>query len=239
MKEDIEQYIADAIIERPYGFSVGNEHFYLYPVTLGKIFLLQRLIEALEVNQKNLQVDVSAETLRLAERKKDVCLTIIAYHTCKTSDEIHDSLLIANRKELFAKEFTKEDVAALMMIVLSSDKTSLFMKHLGIDKEQDRLAIVMRMKSGGDKNNLTFGGVSQFGSLLDAACERYGWTKEYVVWGIDYTSLRLMLADKITSVYITDEERKKLPASVLNKNEETIKADDPKNKALIQSMDWR
>lgn len=226
-------------MERPYGFSVGEKHFFLYPVTLGKMFLLQRLIASLEVNTKNMQADVSAEALRLVNSKKGECLTIIVYHTCKTPEEIFDSELVAERKFLFGEALSTEDLAALMMVVLSSDKTTSFFKHLGLDKEQDRLASVMKMKNKGDKNNLSFGGLSQFGTLLDMACERYGWTKQYVVWGIDYASLRLMLADKITSVYVTDDERKKLPASVMNKDAHTIKADDPRNRELIQSMNWK
>ena len=237
--DDIDQYIADALIEKPYGFSVGKEHFYLYPVTLGKIFLEKRLIELLEVNHKYLKTNVSAEALRLARTKKDVCLTIITYHTCKKKDEVYDTELVAKRKALFGRELSFEDIAALMMVVLSADKTDSFIKHLGISKEQERLATVMRIKGKDDKNNLMFGGLSQFGTLLDAACERYGWTKEYVVWGIDYTSLRLMLSDKITSVYVTDEELKKIPKSISQKNEEVIKADDAKNMNTIKNMNWK
>lgn len=237
--DDIDQYIADSLIGKPYGFSVGKEHFYLYPVTLGKMFLERRLIQALEVNSKYLKTNVSAEAIRLARTKKDVCLTIITYHTCKTKDEVFNTELVSKRKALFGKELSYEDIAALMMVVLFADKTESFIKCLGIDKEQERLATVMRIKRKGEKNNLTFGGLSQFGTLLDAACERYRWTKDYVVWGIDYTSLRMMLSDKITSVYVTDEELKHLPKSVLVGGNATIKADDPKNKELIQSMDWK
>ena len=37
----IEMDIADTIMERPYEFHIGEEmQFYLYPATLGKIYLL-------------------------------------------------------------------------------------------------------------------------------------------------------------------------------------------------------
>lgn len=241
MKEEkeIEQYIADAIMGRPYGFSVKDKHFYLYPLTLGKMCLLQRQIEKLEINQKNMQIDVSLEALRLAKEKKDDCLTIICYHTCKTPDELFDTLLVSDRKQFFEKELTEEDIAALMIIVLTSEKTSMLIKHLGIDKEQERVADIMRIKEKENNNNVTFGGKSQFGTLIDSACERYGWTKEYVVWGIDFTSLRLMLADKVNSIYLSDEELKKIPRNLLVTNSAKIQADDPKNKELIKSMNWK
>lgn len=234
---EIEQYLSDAIMGRPQGFSIGERHFSLYPLTLGKMQILQRQIESLDINQQTLQENVSVEALRLAEEKQDVCLTIIAYHTCKNADEVFDNILVSERKALFKKEMSNEEIASLMLIVLSSDKTALFFKHLGIDKEQERMNTVMRIKNKGDKNNITFGGKSIYGTLIDAACERYGWTKEYVVWGIDFTSLRLMLADKVNSIYLTDEEAKKVPASVKNPRVETIKA-TKENMEDIKKMDW-
>jgi hypothetical protein len=233
-----EKYLADTIMGRPYGFSVGGEHLALYPLTLGKMQLLQSQVERLEISQESMQMDVSLEALRLAKEKKDECITIISYHTGKNAEEVFDTVLMSERKRLLSENLDDDDIAALMIIVLTSDKTSLFMKHLGIDKEQERLSTLMRIKKKGDKNNFTFGGKSVYGTLIDTACERYGWTKEYVVWGIDFTSLRLMLADKINTVYCTDEEVKKIPASVKNPTAERIKAGKD-TMAEIKSMDWK
>ncbi len=65
------------------------------------------------------------------------------------------------------------------------------------------------------KGTFVFGGRTVWGSLIDAACERYGWPYDYVVWGVSYNNLTLMLKDKITSIYLSDEERKKahIPAA--------------------------
>ncbi len=202
------------------------------------MFLLQRQLEGLGINPKNLETEASLECLRLAKEKRKECLTIITYHTCKTQEEIFDANLVAERKATFERDLSDDDIAALMILCLTSEKTSQFIRHLGIDKEQDRMNMVLRVKSRSSKNNLTFGGKSQFGSLIDAACERYGWTKQYVVWGIDYTSLRLMLADKVTSVYCSDDELKKLPASVRNANEDVIRP-TKENMKQILDMDWR
>lgn len=237
--DDIEQYISDAIMEKPYGFTVEGERFYLYPATLGKMYLMNRVINQMGINQSNLRLNISMEALRLVEEKKDLCVSLIAYYTCSSKKEVDDYDLIEKRIELFKKELSKEDIASLLVMVLSFDKTAQIFHYLGIDKEQDRMSTVMRVKGKNDKNNISFGGVSVFGTLIDTACERYGWTKEYVVWGIDYTSLRIMLADKITSVYVTDEELKHIPKSALTGVASTIKADDPKNKSIIESMDWR
>lgn len=247
MTEDINLYLSDAIMERPYSFSVDykkgkttmSKRFYLYPMTLGKMFLFQRMISSLQINQRNLEIASSVEALRLVNSKKDACLSIITYGTCKDKYEVFDMDFVEKRKDFFSRNLSVEDMATLLLILLTQDKTSQFIKHIGLDKEQDRLSTVMNVKNKENRNNVTFGGLSQYGTLIDSACERYGWTKDYVVWGIDYSSLRLMLADKITSVYLSDDELKKVPRWAITSNSAKIKADDPKNKELIKSMSWK
>ena len=233
MKQDakeIEQYVADTIMERPYGFSVDDEHFYLYPVTLGKMYLLQRHLESLEINQQNIQTDVSMEALRLAKEKKDECLNIICFHTCRTKDEIFDAMLIANRTALFKSELSEEDIAALMIMVLTTDKTNLFIKHYGIDKEQDDMRKVMEVKNRSDKNSFTFGGHTVYGSFIHPLLE-LGMTWDEIVWERSYTNLRLLLADKVNSIYVTDDERKKIRIS---KDRNRVNGDN--KKAILQAI---
>ena len=234
--KNTEYDIADAAMERPYGFSVAGKSFFLYPLTLGKSFLLQRMLDCLEINQKNMQSDSVSEIFRLVKEQKEDCLSVICCYTFNTPEEHFSVELADERRQLFV-QLSDDEIATLMIVALGRDKTDEFVKYLGIDKEQDRISTVMRIKNRGSKNNMTFGGKSLFGTLLDAACERYGWTKQYVVWGIDLVSLRLMLADKITSIYISDDERKSLPASVQNKDEEILKP-TKENMQKILSMDW-
>ena len=99
-------------------------------------------------------------------------------------------------------------------------------------------AVVQAKKK--DKGSIVFGGKSQFGALLDFAFERYGWTKEYVVWGIDYPTLRMALSDRVTSVYVSDEEWKRIPLWAKQKeDEERINGDDAKAvREAIKSQSW-
>lgn len=233
----IEMDLADTIIDRPHGFSVGDRHFYLYPVTLGKMYLLGRLIESLQINQDIMKINPFIESLRIATECKDICSRILTYHTIHTKAKIFDNEFVEKRTNWFIKNIDTEALAQAMVMVLTADKTSLFMKHLGFDKEQKRMRRVMKVKK--DKNNISFGGLSVYGTLIDAVCERYGWTFDYVIWEISYSNLRLLMADKITSVYISDDERKKLPASVFAKQEDVIKADAAENQEKIKTMSWR
>lgn len=205
--------MADAIIERPQGFQIGHRQFYLYPVSLGKMYLLARLVDSLEVKKENLKVNPFLEALRLVREKRDVVCRLIAYHTCRTKEEVFNNVLIKQRTNLLAKE-SDSDLTTVLIMVLQSEKTSVYIKKLGIDKEQERLHKVMKVKDM--KNVLSFGGQSIYGTLIDAACDRYGWSYDYVVWGISYTSLRLMLADCIKTITLSDKERKKVHVSIDN-----------------------
>lgn len=83
-------------------------------------------------------------------------------------------------------------------------------------------------------HNKTFGGKTIYGLLIDAACKNYGWTKEYAVWGIDVISLRLMLADSINSVYLSDEDLKHLHIP----SGDVLDAGNAENTAEILAMNW-
>ena len=118
-----------------------------------------------------------------------------------------------------------------MLPCLSGDNTEEFIKHFGIDKERlerNRIAAVKK-----DNSSVTFGGNSTYGTLIDFACQRYGWTMDYILWGISYANLKMLMADAITTVYLSEDERKKL--NILD-DSEVVNADDPKNKELIRRM---
>lgn len=222
-------------MERPYGFSVGERRFYLYPVTLGKMYCLQRYVERLSINMKTLGKDISFEALRLARSKRKECLDIIYIHTCRTKEEMFDALRQAEITALFDKEMTDDDIATLMITVLASDKTDMFIKHLGIDKEQSDMRKVMKVKEKSDKNNFNFGGVSLYGSFIHPLME-LGMTWDEILWERSYTNLRLLLSDKINSIYVTDDERKKIHIS---KDRQRVDASDKeKMKAIIASQSW-
>lgn len=234
MKEDIEQDIIDAIVEKPYAFKVDDKEFYLYPVTLGKKFMLQRLVKEMELDDNVLKTNPMLEILRIAHLKKDLCCLYIAYHTCKSKKSLF-SCKIQDRQQYFQEHLNEEDIATLMMLSMI-DKTDEFMEHIGITEEKEKQRVVSKIKAS--KNNLTFGGLSAYGTIIHSACEKYGWTMDYVVWGISYTNLRLLMADATESIYLSDEELKKVPRHILAKNEEVI-IPNKENMQKILEMNWR
>ena len=234
--KDIEQQIIDAIMERPVAFKIEGCYFYVYPLTLGKTFILQRLMRKAGLNIGNLQKGMNLEFLRVVRESKDVCCELMSYLTARNEYyDIFDYKALEERKALFEK-LSDDELASFMIMAMTADKTETFVKHLGIDKEQKDMRKVMDVKSKNDKNTFSFGGLSLYGSLLDMAMERYSLTKRQVVWEIDYTSLRLLLTDRVNTVYVTDAERKKIH---IPRDRKKINGDNKEElMRFIKSQDW-
>ena len=218
-KELLEMNIADTIIERPIGFNIGSQQFYLYPPTLGMTYHLAGLFKSLGADARLVSTNPYLEGIRLCTEKKEVVCRILSNYTFNRKEDVFDSVKIEAR----TKEFSELEVEELA--------TMFTIKHFGIDKERlerNRIAAVKK-----DNSSVTFGGNSTYGTLIDFACQRYGWTMDYILWGISYANLKMLMADAITTVYLSEDERKKLN---IFDDSEVVNADDPKNKELIRRM---
>lgn len=233
---EIDYLLQDAIMERPYPFCIGEDMFYIYPQTLGKMLLNQRIIEQMGIKREFLNTNITKEIIRITKQHRDYCCDLIAYMTARNDYyDVFNLPAFNKRKETFMEQ-PDEDIASILTLLMTADKTSQFIKHLGIDVEQKNMQKVMNVKHKNDKNSYNFGGVSIYGSLIDVAMERWKMTKRQVVWELDYTSLRLLLADKINSIYVTDQERKKIHIT----NDRTKISGDNKEAMwkVIQSESW-
>lgn len=234
-KENIEYELADIITQKPHEIKVGRKLFRLYPVTLAKQFLLKRIIDGLSMNTSVLRKNPYMEALRLAETNRKVCCHILAIHaTPNTCKDLHNSKAITERRNVFSK-MTIEDIATLLIYVLTSDKTERMLHELGLDKEQKRMSEVMDIKRQNGKNNLTFGGLTIFGSFIGQLKE-LGYSDNEIIYEKGFTFLRLMLADKITSVYLTDEELQNVSTTA---GGTLLDANDPASFEKLKSLSLR
>lgn len=230
-KERIEMDIADAVMERPVGFNIGNRYFYIYPPTLGMTYLLARLFRELDANRQIVATNPYMEAIRLCKVRKDIVCRILSYQTFNKKKDIFNNTKIAERADFFYKNLDLEELATLLVLILTSDNLEVYTSHLGIDKEREERKRITDIKK--DNGGITFGGNSVYGTLIDFACQRYGWTMDYVVWGISHTNLRMLMADAITTVYLNAKEKKQLN---IFDNKENINADDPRNEELINRI---
>ena len=211
MENNIEYDLADVIIGRPHAFTVGSKRFCLYPVTLAKTYLLKRQMDSLGVNETQLIINPIMETLRLVEANRETCCRILAYHTApNTKKDLFDNRAITIRKNFFEKEMDDEDLASLMFMVLYADKTEQYIKHLGIDKEREKLNMALKVKNKSEENMMSFCGCSIFGTFIGQLKE-LGYSDDEILFEKGYSYLRLMLADKVVTIHLSKEERAELP----------------------------
>jgi len=223
----------DILLERRHEFSVDGKVYHIAPPSLGKLFVLQGLVSNISINEKMLATLPHVELLRVAEAHKHECCELIAYATCDTREELCNVAILDKRTHHFEHHLDDTEIATLLVATFSHNRHHQFMDESGITKERERMAAVARHKEKG--GGVTFGGKTIFGQLVDPACERYGWTYEYAVWGISAAVLELMMADKVSEVFLTDEEKKKMPKHLIE-TEEAISGDDPNNWVKVQQL---
>lgn len=230
----LNETLADAVMDRPREFFIDDRRFCLYSPTLGVSLMLERHLAALGVDGEVLANNPSIEALRIVSKKrKEVCyiLAILSFRRFKS---LSNSKSLERRAWIFSSQLSDDELAQLILIALSEPKAETLINLSGIAKEQEEQSRIVRHKNR-DGHTLSFGGRTIYGTLVDAACSRYGWTKEYVVWGIDLVSLRMMLADSVNSVYLSDEEMKALGVSSTHQQKFGM---TPEDIAKLKAMDW-
>lgn len=236
MKEDerlkIEAEVVDTIIERPISFTIDGEQFSLYPPSLGVTYLVAPITQRLGFDAENIKINVFAELLRVCQNHtREVC-NILALYSFRKRYDLFDTKLIESRISTFMR-LSNADLASLYMTTLDWSNIKRYTDYFGLDKERKTRQRVADLQNKTSKT-LSFGGRSVYGSLIDYACERYGWTMQYVVWGISYANLQMLVADANNTAYLSDEEMKKL--GIQPGNSELINGDDPKNAELIRKF---
>lgn len=208
---DYQEYdLADIILGKPHDFRAGDRRFCLWPVTLGKMFMLRPYMEAAGVDSLT-GANPYASALRLVREKKEPCAAILAIHTIKNRRKcLLDPSEIRRRTDFFASELVDEDLASLLVIVLTGDRTRQVAVHLGLDRERERLEEALRVKRS--SNTLSFGARSVFGSFI-APLKEMGFTTDEIIFECGYGFLRLMVMDKQTSLYMSDEEIQQIGGS--------------------------
>ena len=206
--DEQQELITDIVLSRPVPFRLGKRRFMLYPETLGTSILISNMLQPLGIEHEIMTINPTLETMRLCTLYPEKVSEIIAIATLP-ADECLNAVKVKKRAAIFSADMDRDDMVQMLMMILSRSRWHRLTCILGLTKEQEeqRLIARLKMKSSGTRQ---YGGKSVFGTLLDTACSRYGWTDRYVIWEIPLDRLRMMLADSVTSVYLTEEERQAL-----------------------------
>ena len=216
-------------MEMPIGFEVEGVHYFLYPVTLGTAYLISREREGMAENLIEAFALASQEVRE--NYRKSLC-RIVAIQTFNKKEDILDYKTLSERTNSFYHSLDDDGLFKLYdMIIDSFDDASFFIKQSGLDYDKRKLDKIAKYKS--DEGNYSFGARTAYGSIIGPACAKFGWSLDYVVWGIGYTNLQMLLADEHVSVYLNKEDRKKLRISP---DREIIDANDPANREKIRQI---
>lgn len=199
--------IANVLTDTPIYFTIGEKRLCVYPPTLGKMYLISQILDSLGINKDNLSINPFLEIMRVVKAKRKECCKLLAYHITGKREDLLDIEWMEKMSGYLNRITDDEDLTTLLVVILNESSLENIVSMTGIDKETERMSKVSAAKD--TKSQYVFGGKTIWGSMIDVACERYGWSYDYVVWGISYNNLTLMLKDKITSIYLSEEEAKK------------------------------
>lgn len=228
--EKISQKISDVLGDVPVRFEVDGKEYCIYPPTLGRELILGSLKKQLNIDPERAKNEPFEEVIKLCEENKHVVLEILAYSTIRSKRDMFNEDLLKERESVLNNVDIK-DLATLFFTVITNTDLQDFIKHFGLDRDIENRRKIAKVRN--KDHVVTFGGNSIFGGLIDFACARYGWTMDYVVWGINLTSLQMLFYDHTDSVCLTKEEWK---AAHLKEGGAVINADDPANMKLIKSI---
>jgi hypothetical protein len=170
------------------------------------------------------------EALRVVSKQREEVCRLLAFHTFSKKEDLFNPTKIDTRAKLF-KGLSGDDLATLYISVNMDMGVDDLITYFGIDKDKKKLKEIADVKKS-DSNCVSFGARSIFGSLIVPACDKLNMTPEEVIWGISFNLLTILMADAETSVYLTDEEKKK--AHVWSGN--FISADDPDAMAKMDAL---
>lgn len=216
---NIESAITDAIIGRTICFEAGKKEYEIPPLSLGKFLLFSQVLKRIGIDPDS----VTASILEKTKTNREDLLRLVAIGTIHKDECLFEPSVRRRMKEL--KSIEDKDLALLVSSILSMDRSTVICHETGIDVENKRYAEDIGQTSSETRS---YGGKTLYGSLIDAACQRYGWTFREVVWGISFANLQLLMADQIRTIF-SSPGGKKASSQVIN-------ADDPKNRDLVKAI---
>lgn len=233
-KCDIDETLADAVLNRPREFFIGSKRYCLWSLCLGATVMIQRHISALEIDDDTLRRNPIVEALRLSTVYRNEVSHIIAIATLNTYSKLSKSKVVETRAKHLSENLTNEELAQLLLAVLSEPKAEELIQHTALVKDKEIQLKISKIKN--EKGNIiVLGGKTIFGSMIIPVCEKLHITPHQAVWEMPLLNLKLFLADAVNTVYLSDEELAKLGVKGIGG---VVDADDAQNMAQIKAQDW-
>lgn len=221
------------LLEKPLCLKIGSKRFRLYQPTLGKLMLQRRLLKEITSDAGAPKAELpTIQTLIMVERKRQEVCELLALYSYRDSKDCLDQFRIEDRANEFM-ELATSDLATLLTAILTMPQAQQLMGELGIDEANAAKSAILSAKD--TSGSMVCGGASIYGGILDHVMQRYGWSLQYALWGITAANLQLLSSDEQVSMYLTEDERKKIPPRY-RQEKNIIDATDPANAAQIREL---
>lgn len=222
--------LPSVLLEKPIEFTIRvkgrSKHYEIYPMSLGKIMFMGDSIQSAGIPESGGDY---LSILSSVKKNKEKACRITAMLVSRTRFDFSSASIREKAKNFSACD--ADEIAKILFAAFNMNSELDVIRECGIDKEQERIARILKAKD--DSSSVQVGGKTVYGSLIDTACSRYGWTLDYVLWGISYANLRLLILDKSDSIHLSKEEKKRVRLRDLQGNTGVINADDPNNAHII------
>lgn len=218
-----DKLLLDTLLDRPLHILIQGQAYALRPPTLGAILLAEEALHRGGVWDITQGLETEQRVALLIERSPRSAAEYLAYHLLPrgvAQDEVAAGGLATKLEDALGAS----ELAALLLLALERDPLPRLIQDLGIAEDVAQRQRAQRQRGELD-GWLTTGGRSIYGAIIDPLAERYGWQLDYILWGVSYANLRLLLADQITSTYLGEGGGGRM-----------IRADDPANEALLEQL---
>lgn len=219
--DNIEIQARCILLDRASAFTISgsDEVFRIHYPSYGIMMLASEILDEAGLDRRDLVLNPYAESLRLSSvSRKSVCRVISLYCVSGKAEALGAES--ERLSSVFLSSMTVDELAKTLLMCLSLDNIDSVLRHYSLTRENDRYRRAVKVKMQ-NSDSVGFGGLTVYGSMFDPVMERYGWTLDYVIWGISYANLRLIIADMPRSLLLSKEERRRAGIT----NEKAVKAE--------------
>ena len=221
---DIDRALDDIIMDRPRPFAVGGRRFELRYPSLGRTILSGRVVDGLGISGLNLS--------RVAKAGRNELCRLLSINVSDRRD-LFDEGKMSELDGFFGDNLDDGELASLVSMIMSMYDLGEIMSKYGMDKDREDRKRAAKAKECKNGRSIGFGGKTVAGSLIEPVAKKFGWTVDYIVWGISYAMLWLLVLDGQESVYLTKDEIRK---ARINEDGVVISADSKENWKRIHEM---
>ncbi len=233
-KDNLNEAILNAILDFPLvSVTIDTHKLDIWPSTLGMSMMVSRILSEIDVNEIIMANNPAFEVLRLLHRKRDKVCRIIAIHTFRKRLDLENSHRISRRAEYLSSNLEDTHLAQLFLSILSEPKAETLISLSPLAEERDKQVKIAKLRHK-KNNSISFGRLTIYASLITTAMTSLNMSFEEVVWGVSLINLKMMLADKANSIYLSEEEL----AALGDTSSKEIFGMSANDFAALKSMNW-